>query len=248
MPILDDDVLLRLLQLTSPTLPVGGYSYSEGLEFLVDNSVITQSTDLQHWLTQEITTGAARLEAAVMVRSYRATERQDYAALQAWNQWLSAARETEELRRQSWQMGGSLLQLLLTLPPRVQDPNHSLDDHPLKPFDQLFPLGECNFAIAFGCTAALWQIPLKASLLGYLHSWVTNLVGAGVKLIPLGQTTGQELLMSLQETIAKAAPSILNLSDDELCSCGWGLALASMAHETQYSRLFGVNSLPSSTR
>lgn len=237
MPVLDDVALLRLLQLTSPTLPVGAYSYSEGLEYLVESQVITSAADLHHWLTQEITYGAARLEAAVMVRSYRATQRQDYLALQAWNQWLSAARETEELRRQSWQMGGSLLQLMLTLPPVGGDPQN-WEGHILEPFEHLFPQGECNFAIAFGCTAALWQIPLTSTLLGYLHSWVTNLVGAGVKLIPLGQTSGQQLLVDLQRAITAASATILNLTDDQLQSGGWGLALASMAHETQYSRLF----------
>ena len=104
--------LLYLLQLVSPALPVGAYSYSEGLETLVENNIIDDSQSLQHWLTQELRYGAIRLESAVMLRAYHAVEEQDLSALSYWNHWLSAARETEELRAQSQQMGGSLMRLL----------------------------------------------------------------------------------------------------------------------------------------
>ena len=96
----------------------------------------------------------------------------------------------------------------------------------------------CNYAIAFGIAAACWQIPLFEATLGYLHSWASNLITAGVKLIPLGQTVGQQLLLNLHPHLGSAAEEILILEDDALCSCGWGRALASMAHETQYTRLF----------
>ena len=96
----------------------------------------------------------------------------------------------------------------------------------------------CNFAIAFGMAAASWQIDLEAAVLGYFHSWATNLMNAGVKLIPLGQTAGQQLLLVLQSSLSEAAQAVLALDDEDLCSCGWGLAIASMTHEVQYSRLF----------
>ena len=97
---------------------------------------------------------------------------------------------------------------------------------------------ECNFAIAFGTVAARWQIDEQSAILGYLHSWATNLISAGIKLIPLGQTAGQRLLLELGEAFDRATQEVLNLQDDDLSSCGWGLSLASMAHETLYSRLF----------
>lgn len=224
--------LQRLLQLSSPTLPVGAYSYSEGIEWLVEASTMQTAQHLQEWLLQELTYGAIRTEAAVMVRGYQAMSNHDFQALQAWNAWFSAARETEELRLQSWQMGRSLLRLTLDLQDQA-----SMD---LELRAQLKDLqrGGCNFAIAFGITATLWQIPLESAILGYLHSWTTNLIGAGIKLIPLGQTTGQQLLFQLQTQLEAATQNILTLPDHELSSCGWGLALASMAHETQYSRLF----------
>lgn len=219
--------LLQLLQLASPVLPVGAYSYSDGLETLVDTGVIVNQQSLQQWLEQELNYGAIQLETAVMVRSYRSCCNQDLAALSYWNAWLTAAKETAELREQSWQMGNSLIRLLLDLEDltSIQD-FASAVGHP------------CNYAIAFGIGAASWQIELNSTVLGYLHSWATNLIGAGVKLIPLGQTTGQKLLLNLNQNIVLAAQEIVTLHDEDLSSCGWGLSLASMAHETQYTRLF----------
>lgn len=222
--------LLCLLQLASPALPVGAYSYSEGLETLIDTGTITNEHSLKHWLEQELRYGAIRLEAAVMVRAYESTQQSNLEALGYWNRWLSAARETEELRQQSWQMGRSLMRLLLSMPlPNTRFPLQSLADAVGNP---------CNFAIAFGLAAAYWQIEASAALLGYLHSWSLNLITAGVKLIPLGQTIGQQLLLELHHNLICAAEEILSLEDDQLNSCGWGLALASMVHETQYTRLF----------
>lgn len=217
--------LLYLLQLASPALPVGAYSYSEGLETLVDAGTISTEQSLQHWLEQELTYGAIRLETAVMIRAYHAVQTEDIAALIYWNQWLSAARETEELRLSSWQMGRSLVKLLLALQPQVSPLVEALEP--------------CNYAIAFGMAAATWNIkPLSSVVLAYLHSWTTNLVTAGVKLIPLGQTAGQRVMLNLFVNLDAASTEIITLEDDHLGSCGWGLALASMAHETQYTRLF----------
>ncbi len=219
--------LLRLLQLASSTLPVGAYSYSEGLETLAQTGQLPDAPALEHWLTQELRYGAIRLEAAVMARSHRATCTQDTAALIDWNHWLTATRETSELRAQSLQMGRSLIRLWQDLSP--------IPDRSILPAFQ--PDG-CHFAIAFGYVAAAWQIDEPAATLGYLHSWATNLVSAGIKLIPLGQTAGQQMILSLNGAIELAASEILTLKDDDLASCGWGLSLASMAHETLYSRLF----------
>ena len=217
--------LLYFLQLVSPALPVGAYSYSEGLETLIENKIIYDVESLKHWLTQELRYGAIRLEAGVMLRSYHAVKAQDFATVAYWNDWLSATRETEELRNQSQQMGGALIRLLKELQPQVK-PIITVVGNP------------CNYAIAFGVAASIWEINSEAVILGYLHSWLSNLITAGVKLIPLGQTAGQLLLMDLQELISTVAVEIINLDDDELSCCSWGLSLASMAHEQQYTRLF----------
>lgn len=222
---LNDLALLSLLQLTNSALPVGAYSYSESLENLIEVGTIKNPQSLKHWLEQELRYGAIRLEASVMVRGYKSVKLGDLDTLSYWNAWASATRETEELREQSWQMGRALSRLLQQLQPQLTS--------------VFTELGEtCNYALAFGIAAAHWDIPDRAAVLGYLHSWATNLVSAGVKLIPLGQTSGQQLLLDLHISMMRATAEILALDDDKLSSCGWGLSLASMAHETQYTRLF----------
>ncbi|MBW4644411.1 MAG: urease accessory protein UreF [Goleter apudmare HA4340-LM2] len=222
---LTDSHFLSILQLASPSLPVGAYSYSEGLEILVENGTIIHQASLKHWLESQLRYGAIRLEAGVMLRAVEAMKIADFEALCRWNLWLSAARETAELRTSSWQMGRSLLQLLGKLDSRIMPIVNTVRN-------------PCNYAIAFGIAAAHWQINHQAALLAYLHSWASNLITAGVKLIPLGQTAGQELLLDLQPLFSTAANEILSLADDDLACCTWGLSLASMQHETQYTRLF----------
>ncbi len=222
---LTDSNLLCLLQLASPALPVGAYSYSEGLETLVENSTIDNQAALKHWLEAELRYGAIRLEAAIMVRAYQSVKVGDLKSLSYWNTWLSAARETEELRASSWQMGRSLIRLLVELQPQIVPIVDAVGN-------------PCNYAIAFGIAAAYWDINIKAALLGYLHSWASNLITSGVKLIPLGQTAGQRLLLELQELLGDAVVEIMELEDDQLSCCSWGLSLASMKHETLYTRLF----------
>lgn len=222
-----DFSLLSLLQLASPALPVGAYSYSDGLEMLVERGLITSAESLKSWIEWELQEGAIYLDGAVMMRAFNAASADNWQKVKEWNYWSSATRETEELRQQSWQMGNALLRLLMAL-------------WPLEDRLEITALGEeeCNFAVAFGIAASYWQIPPDVALLGYLQSWAGNFIGAGVKLIPLGQTAGQQLLFNLQPNIVAAVQTILRVEDDDLSSCTWGLSLASMQHETQYSRLF----------
>lgn len=232
-PGLTPQAQLSLWQLISPTLPVGGFNYSEGIEWLVDAGNINDINTLHHWLAQELDQGSIRVETAIMARAYRAVNIHnpelslDQTTLQYWNQWLTATRETQELRQQSLQMGRSLRKLLLDLHPETQ----SL-------FAFAPPSAPCHYAIAFGIGAAFWQIDLPQATLGYLHSWVNNLISAGVRLVPLGQTDGQRLLRQLMPNLIRQTEQLLSLGDNELYSCSWGLSLASMGHETQYSRLF----------
>ena len=228
-----DLAVLHLFQLASPALPVGAYSYSDGLETLVDSGAIANQNSLWQWLEQELRYGTIRLEAAVMVRAYSSVIGNDVEALGYWNAWLTATKETTELRSQSWQMGNSLMRLLLEVPaPQQMSPTRSLPDLALAAGTP------CNYAIAFGIAAAHWQIDLTASVLGYLHSWASHLIGAGVKLIPLGQTVGQQLLFELGPYITHCTQDVLALEDEQISNCAWGLSLASMTHETQYTRLF----------
>ncbi|MEG4403694.1 urease accessory protein UreF [Microcoleus sp. MON2_D5] len=231
--------LLCLLQLAFA--PVGAYSYSEGIESLVETGAIDSEITLRNWLENSLQFGAVRVEAAVVVRALRAAQIGDLTALNYWNAWATATKETEELRLQSWQMGRTLVRLLLDLREaklsRRESPVASELTTIVKEFVESGS-NQCNFAIGFGIAAASWQIEEEVAVLGYLYSWAANLASAGVKLIPLGQTAGQQLLLDLQSQLSCTAQEVLHLEDDDLGSCSWGLALASMAHETQYTRLF----------
>ena len=224
-PTPDNGALLRLLQLASPSLPVGAYSYSEGLEFAVEQRSVTDEKTLKSWLGDALHHGGVRVEAAVLVRVYDARIADDEDAVRHWNAWLTAARESEEIRLQNHEMGRALLKLLAEFDP------------PPKAIASLLA-GQCNFAVAFAIAAAHWRIAREPAVIGYLQTWTANMVGAGVKLIPLGQTAGQRLLWELEIAIDKAAHDATSIADDDLAVSNWGQALASMRHETQYSRLF----------
>ncbi|MBD1913019.1 MULTISPECIES: urease accessory protein UreF [unclassified Leptolyngbya] len=217
--------LSRLLQLASPALPVGAYTYSEGLETLVQDGVLCQVEALENWIIAELQQGAIRLEAAIVAQVMRALQNEDMTAIEQWNNWLSALRETSELREQSWQMGRSLQRLLQELEPSLAP--------------TLKAIGEpCNFAIAYGVAAQHWHIDCHAAVVSYLQSWATNLITGGVKLIPLGQTKGQLLLARLAAVLEVVATEVQELAPEEFYACGWGVAIASMNHETLYTRLY----------
>jgi len=213
--------LLYLLQLASPSLPVGAYSYSEAIETLVSQEKITDAITLESWIRAELKWGSIGLDVAIISRLYSDSSRLDY-----WNSWLSAVRETQELKEQSHQMGFSLLRLISTIEPTLASQlNEQLNQE------------EVNFAITYSALASYWQIPLKDAILGYLHSWVSNLVAAGLKLVPLGQSEAQKILLSLAPNIIDKAQYILTAKELPY-SCSWGLSLASMEHANLYSRLF----------
>jgi len=224
-PTPENGALLRLLQLASPSLPVGAYSYSEGLEYAVEQRTVTDAATLRKWLEDALQYGSVRVEAAVLVRAYDARIADKDNAVRYWNEWLTAARESEEIRLQNHEMGRALLKLLAELDP----PPRGISSLLAQP---------CNFAVAFAIAAANWNIMRDAAIVGYLQTWTANMINAGVKLIPLGQTAGQRLLWDLQSTIESAARAAVTVADEDLAVANWGQALASMRHETQYSRLF----------
>ncbi|NJL47478.1 MAG: urease accessory protein UreF [Leptolyngbyaceae cyanobacterium SM2_5_2] len=216
--------LLKLLQLASPALPVGAYSYSEGLETLVHQGLIEPDAIVQ-WLDQELTCGLIRAEGVVVQRVHKAAQAEDWDVIAHDNQWLSALRDSEETRQQSWAMGRALVRLMLDLEPEVAN--------------QLEVMASpCNFAVAFARLAAHWQIPAQTTGLAYLHSWAANLITAAVKLVPLGQTQGQQMLLQLYPTLEAAVRDGATACLEEVALSNWGATLATMQHEAMYSRLF----------
>jgi len=214
--------LVRLLQLASPALPVGAYSYSQGLESAVEAGIVYDAPSTEHWIGDVLAWSVARMEAPVLLRLYAAWRAGDDAAVARWNVLFLASREAAELRAETAQMGYSLARLLTEL--RVGE--------------RLARLEEPSFPAAFAYAAASWQIAPGEALVAYLWAWLENQVMAALKAVPLGQTDGQRILLSLGKRIAPHAGEAAALADDELGTFVPGFALLCARHETQYSRLF----------
>ncbi len=210
--------LARLLQLASPTLPVGAYSYSQGLESAIDAGIVKDAASAGRWIGDVLEFSVGRMEAPVLSRMMASGR--DEKKFKHWNDLFLASRETAELRAETVQMGYSLNKLL---PELGVDP---------------VALDEPAFPAAFAAAVDAWKIDPHEALQAYLWSWLENQIIAAVKAVPLGQTDGQKLLLSLGERIAPLAAQAAAMGDDELGNFAPGLALLSSRHETQYSRIF----------
>lgn len=215
--------LLRLLQLSSAALPVGGYSFSQGLEYAIEQGWLQTPRDIDEWLRLQLRYSLARVDAPLLLRLLAALREMDFKALGYWNQTLLACRETRELLLTDTAMGEALLRLLKQL------------SVPLCGFDSQRPV---SFVSGFALAVEHWQIEDKTACLGLLWSWLENQVAAATKLVPLGQSQAQQLLSDLQQHIPAAVALAQTLADDELGASLPALAIASARHETQYSRLF----------
>lgn len=224
---LSGHALSRLLQLASPALPVGAYSYSQGLESAVEAGLATDAEGVGRWIGDVMASSMARLEAPAWWRLQAAWSRDDMGGVRHWNDWFIATRESAELRAETLQMGYSLRRLML-------------DVEELQPKD-CEPLGlleEIAFPTAFAFAAVRWDIPARMALAGYVWSWLENQVMAALKAVPLGQTDGQRLLAKLGARIASVCDEAVSMADEDLSNFMPGLAILSCVHETQYSRLF----------
>ncbi|MCB1775615.1 MAG: urease accessory protein UreF [Gammaproteobacteria bacterium] len=215
---------LRLMQLTSPALPVGGFTYSQGIEWAVEAGWIRDVGSLRDWLSGLIDDGLAGLELPLLVRLYRACEAGEPAQVGHWGRQLLASRETRELRQEELNRARALISLLRDLGiGRVTEWA-----------DELVHCQAAPFAVA----AVEWRITLEDCLLGYAWSWLENQVAAAIKLVPLGQTDGQRVQLQLAESLPGACARALKIDDDAIGSSAPALAIASARHETQYTRLF----------
>ena len=219
--------LVRLLQLASPTLPIGAYSYSQGLERAIEDGAVRDAASAQAWIGDLLELVVARAEAPIAWRLLNAAEDNDRRALSSWNAWFRASRETAELRAETEQMGGSLAKLA-----------SGLEVFDASTLDALETLAPITLPAAFALTARAFKIPAQAALTAYVWSWLENQVLAAVKLVPLGQVAGQRLLVALGAMIPAVVATAMATADDDLSTFAPGLALLSARHETQYTRLF----------
>ena len=217
---------LALLQLASPALPVGAFSYSEGLEVLIQSRRIQDESELQSWLEAELRFGTLRLEAAALrplVREFEAWFDKDACAkdrLISLDGWLLATREAADVRAQQRQMGQSLLQLL--------------DDmgYPLPEKVQL------SWPAAWAWAASSLSVSQQEMVEGYLYGWIANQLSAAVRLLPLGPTRAQVLQRRLLPLIACQAQFLQRQEPQEIWSGGVGAGMVQLAHAELYSRLF----------
>lgn len=214
--------LLRLLQLSSVSLPVGGFSFSQGLEYAVEAGWVRNMDSTRRFLSEQLRHNLSRVDLPVLARCHRAALSEDAQGLQGWNDLILACRETRELRFTDTAMGRALVRLL-----------HSLDLHP--------PLNtgeDISFVTAFAFAAARWSVPIDNAALGFAWAWLENQVAAATKLVPLGQTQAQQLLGELNPVLTEAWALAHGIDDDDIGACLPALAIYSCRHETQYTRLF----------
>lgn len=214
---------LQLLQLASPSLPIGGFAWSQGLEGAIEQGWLKSEADFAGWVSGVLQHSFAWQEIPLLVRLHVAASADDVSTLTHWNQMALALRETAELRQEDVQMGGALLKLMRDLG---------------FPQAQAWPHKEISYVAAFAIACAQHQIPLQQAATGFVWSWLENQIAAALKLFPLGQTAGQRVFQLIAPQIEPVILQALQVGDDEIGFSLPGLVLASMQHEEQYSRLF----------
>lgn len=221
---MDASALLSLLRFVSPSLPIGAYAYSRGLEYAVHSGVVHDEASAEDWILGLAVHAVARLDAPVLLRLKQAFERDDSDGVAHWNALLLACRESAELRLEDTQLGAALARLLVSQGvTRAQAFTRRAD---------------VCYATMFALAAVHARVPDAAALLGFMWTQAEGQVGAAVRLIPLGQTAGQNLLSKLVAVLPACVATASALADAEIGAFTPGLALASALHETQYTRLF----------
>ena len=222
--------LLRLQSWMSPAFPTGAYSYSHGLEWAVEAGDVHNRSSLVDWLEADLCHGSARNEAIFFVEAWRCAIDDDRAKLFEIAELAAAFRGTAEFALESSQQAAACLSTLRQVwPDRVLDwLSETLSERQV----------QSTLALVFGTSSARQGISAGLALPAFLQSYIANLVTAGVRLIPLGQTDGQLAIAELEAAILAASIQAENATIDDLGSAAFMVELASMAHETQYTRLF----------
>ena len=214
-----------LWQLASPTLPIGGYTYSEGLETIVQQGILRDVAGLECWLTAELSRGSIRVDAATINRCLLALRAGDLASAKRYDAWLVSQRGCEAMRQQQRQMGRSMLVLLRQL---TADHGCPLSNWP----------EEAGVALAWSLAGERFMLPVVPLLEAFLLSWSANLISAAVRLVPLAAYQGQQLQLRLQGPIAALASAAPELDPQGLWPESLGPSMAQLGHSGLYSRLF----------
>ena len=219
--------LLELMQLASPALPVGGFSYSEGLEAAVEAGRVRDEAQAGSWLVDQLHLSLERTDLPVLAQALPAWRSGDLARIRELNDWVQLTRESAELRQQTQQMGRSLAEWLK---------NRATPDARVAQLAALRPAP--TWPVAFALAAAQGGAPLRDVLLAFGFGWAENMVQAAMRSVPLGQSAAQRMLARLIDALPDAVQRAADLPDDARQAFTPMLAILSAQHETQYSRLF----------
>lgn len=227
---------LRLFQITSPSLPIGAFTYSQGMEWAVECGWLRSADDTREWLESVLNDGLRYLELPIIQRLYEAVISDSPEQYSYWSRYLLASRETAELRMEERQRAMAFYELLRKLPEwsAKSDIRPNYGDALIDYREGLLQSQSAGVVLA----AAKWDIPLEELLAGFAWCWLENGVNAAIKLVPLGQSAGQTLLYQLSEKVPEVVASAMIVEDDSLGASTAALAIASSLHETQYCRLF----------
>jgi urease accessory protein len=217
--------LSRLLQLASPMLPVGAYSYSGGFEAAIESGIVHDAGSARVWIEDVLDLYLARFELPILYRLHRAWA--EDGDIEDWNARFRAGRDTSEGRAETIQMGGSLALLL-----------RDLGGFPEDGLVRLQAMAPVTFPLAYAFAAAHWAIPADAMIHAYAWSWIENQVGVAMKAVPIGQVAGQLILAAVSAGIPATVAAVIDYPDEAISNFAPGVTLASCRHETQYSRLF----------
>src|ERR1700752_2929352 len=222
--------LLRQQSWLSPAFPTGSYSYSHGIEWAVQAGDIHDRKSLVDWLGADLCYGSGRNEAIFFMEAWRSATDDDFEKLLEIAELAAAFRGTSEFALETSQPATACLATLRRVwpDPLLESLSELLSDHRIVPV----------FSVVLGVRAAQQDIPATLALPAFLQSYLANLVTAGVRLIPLGQTDGQLAIAELEKAVLAASAQARECTIDDLGSAAFMVDLASMAHETQYTRLF----------
>ncbi|MFT2092863.1 urease accessory protein UreF [Paraglaciecola sp. 2405UD69-4] len=219
--------LNRLLQLCSANLPVGGFSFSQGLEYAVEMGWVTSAEATKDWVSFNLAQSIANTDLVLLNRLYKSLDDHDLQAFMHWDQHLLACRESNELLLADVAMGKALMRLLKDL--------QAIDS---APYIDLITQKEISFVSAFALGAYLFDLDMRSAQSGFCWAYIDNQVAAATKLVPLGQTQAQNLLFAITEQVEQAIEQANQLDDQDIGASLPRLAMASAWHETQYTRLF----------
>ena len=222
--------LLQLMWLASPALPIGGFSYSEGIEAGVDSACIATFREANDWLVDQLHLTLARADLAVVAKAIAAWRRDDLDRIDELNNWVLQIRETSELRLQTEQMGRSMLDWLRKQPSFHVNFHVDKNEHDF--------LKSPTYPLVFALAASSTQASVRDCLMSFAFGWAENMTQAAVRAVPLGQTDAQRILANLADYIPAAVDAAMRLQDSERQAFSPMLAILSSQHETQYSRLF----------